>query len=42
MMPEELLSIHTGIFNRALKEQDYAALEGLLSTSLIREKPELF
>ena len=29
MTAEEILSIHTDIFNRALKEQDYAALEGL-------------
>jgi ketosteroid isomerase-like protein len=26
---EEILSIHLDVFNRALKEQDYAALEGL-------------
>ncbi|HMI57769.1 MAG TPA: nuclear transport factor 2 family protein [Gemmatimonadaceae bacterium] len=29
MTAEEILSIHTDTFNRALKEQDYAALEGL-------------
>ena len=26
---QEILSIHTDTFNRALKEQDYIALEGL-------------
>ena len=29
MMSVEILSIHTNTFNRALKEQDYAALEEL-------------
>jgi hypothetical protein len=29
MTAEEILSIHTDIFNRALKERDYDALEGL-------------
>ena len=29
MTAEEILSIHTNTFNRALKEQDYIALEGL-------------
>jgi ketosteroid isomerase-like protein len=29
MTAEEILSIHLDVFNRALKEQDYAALEGL-------------
>ena len=29
MTAEEILGIHTDIFNRALKEQNYAALEGL-------------
>jgi hypothetical protein len=32
MTVEEILSIHTDIFNRALKEQDYAALEGLYAS----------
>jgi hypothetical protein len=29
MTAEEALSIHTNTFNRALQEQDYAALEEL-------------
>jgi hypothetical protein len=29
MTAEEILNIHVDVFNRALKEQDYAALEGL-------------
>jgi Domain of unknown function (DUF4440) len=29
MTAEEILSIHSDTFNRALKEQDYIALEGL-------------
>ena len=32
MTAEEILSIHTDIFNRALKEQGYVALEGLYAS----------
>jgi hypothetical protein len=34
MTAQEILSIHTDVFNRALKEQDYAALEGLVRERL--------
>jgi ketosteroid isomerase-like protein len=37
---EEILSIHTDIFNRALKEQDYAALEGLYADDYMLVRPD--
>src|SRR6266403_4713606 len=40
MTAEEILSIHTDIFNRALKEQDYAALEGLYADDYMRVRPD--
>jgi ketosteroid isomerase-like protein len=40
MTTEEILSIHTGIFNRALKEQDYAALEGLYASDYMLVRPD--
>jgi hypothetical protein len=40
MMAEEILSIHTDIFNRALKEQDYAALEGLYVSDYMLVRPD--
>ena len=40
MIPEEILSIHTDIFNRALKEQDYAALEGLYAGDYMLVRPD--
>ena len=41
MTVEEILSIHTDIFNRALKEQDYAALEGLYASDYILVRPDV-
>jgi hypothetical protein len=35
MTAEEILSIHTGTFNRALKDQNYIALEGLYADDYI-------
>jgi hypothetical protein len=32
MTPEEVLRLHTGGFNRALQQQDYATLEENLGT----------
>ena len=40
MTAEETLSIHTDIFKRALKEQDYAALEGLYAGDYMLVRPE--
>src|ERR1700689_4669281 len=40
MKAEEILSIHTDIFNRALKEQDYAALEGLYADDYMLVRPD--
>src|SRR5580692_6152879 len=40
MTAEEILSIHTDIFSRALKEQDYAALEGLYAGDYMLVRPD--
>jgi hypothetical protein len=40
MMAEEILSVHKDIFNRALKEQDYAALEGLYADDYMLVRPD--
>jgi hypothetical protein len=40
MTTEEILSIHTNIFNRALKEQDYAVLEGLYAGDYMLVRPD--
>src|ERR1700723_4078242 len=40
MTAEEILSIHTDIFNRALKEQDFAALEGLYAGDYMLVRPD--
>jgi ketosteroid isomerase-like protein len=40
MTADEILSIHTDIFNRALKEQDYAALEGLYASDYMLVRPD--
>jgi hypothetical protein len=40
MTSEEILSIHTDIFNRALMEQDYAALEGLYAGDYVLVRPD--
>jgi ketosteroid isomerase-like protein len=40
MTAGEILSIHTDIFNRALKEQDYAALEGLYASDYMLVRPD--
>src|ERR1700722_6150050 len=40
MTPEKILSIHTDIFNRALKEQDYVALEGLYAGDYMLVRPD--
>src|SRR4029077_12884665 len=40
MTAEEILSIHTDIFNRALKEQDYGALEGLYASDYMLVRPD--
>jgi len=40
MTAEEILSIHTDVFNRALKEQDYAALEGLYAGDYMLVRPD--
>src|SRR5579859_464986 len=39
MTAEEVLSIHTDTFNRALKEQDYAALEELYASDYMLVRP---
>ena len=40
MTTEEILSIHTNIFNRALKEQDFIALEGLYADDYMLVRPD--
>ena len=40
MTAEEILSIHTDTFNRALKEQDYVALEGLYADDYMLVRPD--
>src|SRR3984957_1362729 len=40
MTAEKLLSIHTDTFNRALKEQDYVALEGLYADDYMLVRPD--
>ena len=40
MTAEEILSIHTNTFDRALKEQDYAALEGLYADEYMLVRPD--
>jgi ketosteroid isomerase-like protein len=40
MTADEILSIHTDIFNRALKEQNYAALEGLYASDYMLVRPD--
>src|SRR6202041_1142699 len=40
MTAEKILSIHTDIFNRALKEQDYIALEGLYADDYMLVRPD--
>ena len=40
MTVAEILSIHTDIFNRALKEQDYATLERLYAGDYMLVRPD--
>src|SRR6202046_1722540 len=40
MTAEEVLGIHTDVFNRALKEQNYAALEGLYAGDYMLVRPD--
>ena len=40
MTAEEILSVHTEIFNRALKEQDDTALEGLYADDYMLVRPD--
>src|SRR6202034_2293928 len=40
MTADEILSIHTDIFNRALKQQDYATLEGLYAGDYMLVRPD--
>jgi hypothetical protein len=40
MTAQEILSIHTDIFNRALKEQNYIALEGLYADDYMLVRPD--
>jgi hypothetical protein len=40
MTAEEILSIHLDVFNRALKERDYAALEGLYADNYMLVRPD--
>jgi ketosteroid isomerase-like protein len=40
MMAAEILNIHTNTFNRALKEQDYAALEELYADDYMLVRPD--
>jgi len=40
MTAEEILSIHKDTFNRALKEQDYLALEGLYAGDYMLVRPD--
>jgi ketosteroid isomerase-like protein len=40
MTAEEILNLHTDTFNRALKEQDYTALEGLYADDYMLVRPD--
>jgi ketosteroid isomerase-like protein len=40
MTAEEILSIHTDTFNRALREQNYSALEGLYAEDYMLVRPD--
>src|SRR5580692_6486211 len=40
MTAEEILNLHTDTFNRALKEQDYTALEGLYAGNYMLVRPD--
>jgi ketosteroid isomerase-like protein len=40
MTAKEILNIHTDTFNRALKEQDYIALEGLYADDYMLVRPD--
>src|ERR1700726_328546 len=40
MTAEQILRIHTDIFNRALREQDYAALEELYAGDYMLVRPD--
>ena len=40
MTADEILSIHADIFNRALKEQDYSALEELYAGDYMLVRPD--
>ena len=40
MTAEKILSIHKDTFNRALKEQDYVALEGLYADDYMLVRPD--
>jgi Domain of unknown function (DUF4440) len=40
MTAQEILKIHTNTFNRALKEQDYAALEWLYAGDYMLVRPD--
>ena len=40
MTAEEILSIHSDVFNRALKEPDYAGLEGLYAGDYMLLRPD--
>ena len=40
MTAEEILNIHTDTFNRALKEQDYIALEGMYADDYMLVRPD--
>ena len=40
MTAEEILNIHRDTFNRALKEQDYVALEGLYADDYMLVRPD--
>jgi ketosteroid isomerase-like protein len=40
MTADEILSIHMDVFNRALKEEDYAALEGLYASDYMLVRPD--
>src|SRR5579864_520439 len=40
MTADDVLNIHTNTFNRALKEQDYIALEGLYAGDYMLVRPD--
>lgn len=40
MTAEKILSIHMDVFNRALKQQDYAALEALYADDYMLVRPD--